>query len=107
MKKAKGITARLRAAKKRKADAEYAKNRIRAIQRDNGTCRHCWDTLKVFIWREPCECHHIHPRSLGVDHSIGNLVLLCKSCHDLVHAKRIFISGNADGQLTFSQEPMR
>ena len=105
--KPKGITARLRAAKKRKSDAEYAKNRMMAIERDGGTCRRCWDVRKVLIWREPVECHHIRPRSLGVDHSTENLVLLCKSCHDAVHAKRLFISGNADRSLTFSQEPAK
>jgi len=32
--------------------------------------------------------HHIKYRSEGVDHSLGNLVLLCDAHHDMVHSNK-------------------
>ena len=93
IRKPKGITARLRAGKKRRADAVYAANRLTVIARDGGLCRWC---------QQPgTEVHHLQPRSLGVDHSTGNLLLICQKCHSMIHAKSLRVSGNADSMLVF------
>lgn len=92
LRKPKGITARLRATKKRKSDTVYAANRLKVITRDV-TCRWCqWPADEV---------HHIQPRSLGVNHDTANLVLLCRLCHAKIHGKFLRVSGNADATLTF------
>jgi len=92
IRKPKGPTAQRRAAKKRKADKVYASNRLKVIKRDVA-CRWCH-------WRGS-EVHHIKPRSLGVDHSTGNLILLCLLCHAKIHGKFLRVSGDADTMLTF------
>jgi len=93
MKKATGPTAKRRAAKKRKADAEYRRNSLMVRERDGELCRFCG--------RPASEVHHIQPRSLGVNHGTDNLVCLCGICHRDVHGKRLTISGNADNLLVF------
>ena len=95
IRKPKGPTAKRRAAKKRESDSEYAwhqKNRRMVIERDVW-CRWCQ--------RFGNEVHHIRPRSLCVDHSTSNLVLLCGLCHAKIHGKSLRVSGNADSLLTF------
>ena len=93
IRKPKGITAKLRAAKKRRADAVYAANRLTVIARDVGLCRWCQ--------RPGTEVHHIRPRSLGVNHGTDNLLLTCSRCHAKIHAKSLRVSGNADLMLVF------
>jgi 5-methylcytosine-specific restriction endonuclease McrA len=44
--------------------------------------------------------HHILYRSRGGKHQRWNVCLLCPACHAEVHAKRLFLSGNADEGLT-------
>ncbi|MTV26997.1 DUF222 domain-containing protein [Nitriliruptoraceae bacterium ZYF776] len=34
-----------------------------------------------------CDLHHVHPRAAGGDHRTGNLVLLCRRHHTLVHRR--------------------
>ena len=36
-----------------------------------------------------CDIHHIIPKSQGGKDDIGNLISLCRSCHDKAHAKEI------------------
>jgi 5-methylcytosine-specific restriction endonuclease McrA len=71
---------------KRNADKElkdrlYRMNRRLALKRDGHHCRICGAT-------ERFECHHIKPRSLGVDHSLRNLVIVCGACHHDLHRIR-------------------
>ena len=55
--------------------------RLAVHERDHHRCRLCGrtDTLHE---------HHIHYRSEGVDHSAGNLIVLCRRHHDLVHTDK-------------------
>lgn len=57
-------------------------------QRDKGKCRCCA--------RSGAEVHHAKYRSQGGDHDPNNLVLLCKRCHEDIHAHLIDVtfSGN-------------
>jgi 5-methylcytosine-specific restriction endonuclease McrA len=57
--------------------------------------------LKHFGYGEqdmvPCEVcgkragdiHHIHYKSLGGSDSVGNLMALCRRCHDMAHDRSI------------------
>ncbi len=66
--------------------------------RDQRRCRAC--DAKGII-----EHHHIQGRGLKGSEVTGNIVLLCKPCHDLRHVKRtLVITGNADQLLTFEHD---
>lgn len=88
----KGTAAKARRARKRLKDAELAGNAQQVRWRDMDRCRVCGSGQGV-------EVHHIRFRSQGVDHSTANLVCLCAQCHARVHARRIWLSGNADEAL--------
>lgn len=45
--------------------------------------------------------HHIVFRSRGGNDTTDNLVLLSAEAHALVHARRLWITGNANQRLTF------
>lgn len=67
--------------------------------RDGQRCRvcraRCSTTAMDMTLR--AERHHIVPRSLGGQDTTGNLVTLCKSCHDERHTSgRLQLSGDAD-----------
>ena len=64
-------------------------------QRDHGVCRYCTN--------RGGDRHHLTFRSHGGPHTTANLVTLCRSCHDLVHRRRLHIEGNADETLTFTR----
>lgn len=49
--------------------------------RDGGTCRCCG--------KSGAEVHHLKFRSQGGDHDPNNLALLCKRCHEDIHAHLI------------------
>ena len=49
--------------------------------RDGGKCRCCG--------KAGAEVHHLKYRSLGGDHDPNNLALLCKRCHEDIHAHLI------------------
>jgi len=40
--------------------------------------------------------HHIVPRSRGGQHETHNIISVSRHTHDLIHAKRIIVTGNAD-----------
>ena len=50
--------------------------------------------------RNNLHCHHIIYRSQGGKDSLANLVALCYSHHDMVHAHEFKIEGDANGKLT-------
>lgn len=92
----KGITARLRAANKRRADQVYKASSEAVIERDGGLCRVCG--------RPASEVHHLRPRSLGVNHDPSNLVCLCAWCHRDVHAKKLVLSGDSNSSMQIERK---
>ena len=69
--------------------------------RDKFACRACGAR-----WTpdNPVDVHHRKLRSAGGDESTANLLCLCRCCHGLVHAYRLFILGDsADGRLRFER----
>lgn len=91
-KPAKGTAQKLRRARKRLADAKLAANAVLVRERDGNRCRVCGDRRDVHV-------HHIVFRSQGGTHETSNLVCVCRACHDMVHARRMTIAGNADGKV--------
>ena len=96
-KPAKGTAAKARRARKSAADRELAGNAQQARWRDQDRCRVCGSGHGVQV-------HHVRFRSQGIDHSTANLVCLCVTCHARVHARRIWLSGSADGLLEITSE---
>lgn len=72
--------------------------------RDAMQCRACGRRVVRTSELRPdaLEHHHIRGRGGKNAETTGNLILLCRECHELRHLKReLSISGNADQQLTF------
>ena len=75
---------------KRYDDAEYRRNRRRALDRTQGRCARCgrriaerndrgeWRMLEGGV-------HHIRSLKLGGGHGQGNLAPLCDECHLFMH----------------------
>jgi 5-methylcytosine-specific restriction endonuclease McrA len=53
-------------------------------KRDGGTCKCCG--------KAGAEVHHLQYRSQGGDHDPNNLALLCKRCHEDIHAHLIKVT---------------
>ena len=53
-------------------------------QRDEWKCRHCRNRQKL-------DLHHVKYRSAGGEHSMTNLLTLCRKCHDDENAGRLRI----------------
>jgi hypothetical protein len=63
--------------------------------RDHRECRCCGR-------RESLHHHHLTFRSKGGGDCTTNVLLLCRFCHALLHARQLWILGkNADKRLTF------
>lgn len=92
-----GSAAKARRARKRLKDKTLAENAQQARWRDQDRCRVCGSGQGV-------EVHHVTFRSQGGTHDTSNLVCLCQSCHARVHARRIWLSGNADETLVITAE---
>lgn len=92
----KGITAKLRAAKKRKADKQLAAVNELVTRRDL-LCRLCSSAYRLHH-------HHIVMRSRGGKHTTSNVVLVCCYCHEQIHAHNLHVSGNADGMLIWRRD---
>ena len=76
---------------------ERAWQRVRSavLQRDKYRCRACGSTSHVDV-------HHKKLRSAGGENSTRNCLVLCRICHQRVHAYRLFIEGDdANGRLRF------
>jgi hypothetical protein len=93
----KGTALKARRARKRAADKTLSENAYKARWRDQDRCRVCGSGQGV-------EVHHIAFRSQGGTHDTSNLVCLCRGCHAQVHARRIWLSGDADGVMAISGE---
>ena len=96
--KAKGLTAKRRAAKRRAKLAAYRRVCAEVDKRDGPRCRICrrhWDLL--------AEHHHIQFRSRGGTDTTDNLIRVCGGCHADIHAKRLQVTGNANGQLQIAR----
>lgn len=58
---------------------EWAKIRLKVLQRDNYTCKQCGkhkSSLACYL-----NVHHIRPISRGGSDALSNLVTLCENCH--------------------------
>lgn len=65
----------------------FANTRAYVLTRDNYTCRHCKGKSKD----KKLEMHHIVFRRSGGSDEQGNLIILCKTCHDKLHSGEISI----------------
>ena len=79
---------------------ENVKMMVRA--RDNYTCQHCKGKKKD----TKLEVHHIVFRSNGGSDEPENLITLCKTCHDALHAGKIKLklNGKSKGGLKFAAQ---
>lgn len=85
----KGAATAMRRARTRLAHARFLAACVRVRERDAGRCRVCG----AAGW---AEVHHIRYRSRGGSDDLSNLVLLCKACHDAVHAGRLRVRGTSE-----------
>ncbi|WP_449573269.1 HNH endonuclease [Methanospirillum sp.] len=56
--------------------------RRQILQRDGYRCQICGEQKDLSV-------HHIIPLSMGGDSTTGNLRVLCHTCHQRVHGKRV------------------
>jgi hypothetical protein len=87
--------------KKRDRDAEQREVYDAVNRRDRYRCRACGvscDPGAVDMLRRGHH-HHVTYRSKRGPTRTYNVCLLCPECHADVHAKRLFLSGNADDEL--------
>jgi len=76
--------------------------------RDRGSCRLCGAVSAHH------HHHHIVYRSRGGKDATGNVILVCPSCHDDIHAARVRVTGDADARdasgllagLTIARRPL-
>lgn len=92
--KAKGPEAKRRAAKRRAKLAAYRQVCAEVDRRDGVACRLCGRMAQAGAHH-----HHIQYRSRGGKDTTDNLIRICGGCHCDIHAKRIVVTGNANGQL--------
>jgi 5-methylcytosine-specific restriction endonuclease McrA len=94
---------RVRERKQRNRTREAEREEVYAAvdRRDRYRCRVCGHRAdpKALGLTERGHRHHIIYRSRGGRHTSWNVVLLCAGCHEEIHAKRLFVSGNADEEL--------
>ncbi len=64
---------------------EYADNRLSLYSAQQGKCA---ITGKIFESTDEIHCHHKVPKEFGGDDSYQNLMLINKTVHKLVHARR-------------------
>ena len=80
----------------RGANYGFSNTKAFVLDRDSYTCQHCKGKSKD----GKIEVHHIVFRSNGGSDEAENLITLCKTCHDKVHANKIKLSGGKiKGQL--------
>jgi len=67
----------------------FANTKAYVLNRDNYTCQHCKGKTKD----SKLEVHHIVFRRNGGSDEQGNLITLCKTCHDKLHEGNIVLKG--------------
>jgi hypothetical protein len=93
VRKPKGPTAKRRAAKRRANLKLMADAYAQVDARDGGLSR---------LSGQPGQCHHhIKGRVGALLYDTRNIVTLTTAEHDAVHAKTLWVSGDADGDLRF------
>jgi hypothetical protein len=75
---------RLRITKNGRTPPDWDERRRIVHQRDGQQCQRCGLTVSL----EECHIHHMKRRSEGGDHSLQNLVTLCRSCHQLMEGHK-------------------
>jgi hypothetical protein len=81
---------------KRDLAAQERACRLAVQARDQGRC------VVPRCRRRSAHLHHIRYRSLGGRWTTANVCSLCPTHHQLVHAARLVIAGNADTTLTIT-----
>lgn len=79
---------------KRKAKATSAKDwretRVVVLNRDGHRCRACGQ-------KHGLDVHHVVMRSLGGSDDAGNLIALCRDCHQSVHGHVLILRRTGQG----------
>ena len=65
--------------------AEWERAREKAIRRDQYRCQYC--DRREGKWGTDLHVHHIQPTSDGGGHGLDNLITLCNTCHNKIHAR--------------------
>jgi hypothetical protein len=80
----------------------YANTKAYVLTRDSYTCQHCKGKSKD----KRLEVHHIVFRSQNGSDEESNLITLCKTCHDSLHAGKIKLKaiGKKKGQLSHATQ---
>ena len=86
----KGITARLRASKRRRQQTEDKPVYQAVHARDGGICQVCG-----IYCGQSIHLHHIIYRSLGGPTTLENLLSVCQKCHAGIHAREIEVDGGS------------
>ena len=75
----------------------FANTKASVVARDNSPCQHCKGKSK----EKRLEVHHIVFRSQNGSEEEANLLTLCKTCHDALHAGTITLkrTGKKKGML--------
>lgn len=63
------------------AASEYGHLRVEVLMRDNWKCQLCGAMMNLDI-------HHRQFRSHGGPNELGNLITLCRDCHEAQHGHR-------------------
>jgi len=61
---------------------DWKERRLVVFERDAHRCRRCGRVVRL----DRCHIHHVQRRSDGGDHSLTNLVTLCRDCHSLMES---------------------
>ena len=62
--------------------SDWKERRVVVFERDGHACRRCGRTVAL----DGCHIHHVQRRGDGGDHSLANLVTLCRDCHSLMES---------------------
>jgi 5-methylcytosine-specific restriction endonuclease McrA len=77
-------------ARKASKQTDWRKVRIVVLTRDGHRCRACSS-------KQGLEVHHVVMRSLGGKDEAGNLIALCRGCHESVHGHVLILRWNGKG----------
>lgn len=96
---------RARTLKTRDREAERREVYDAVTRRDRYRCRACGKRAdpNAIGLTEHGHHHYLIYRSRGGRHAIWNVCLVCPKCHAEIHAKRLFLSGNAEDELVIER----